>query len=98
VSSGNFVTAKPVGVVNGVDFQHTARCARWTPAASGAASTTTRWSAFPDRLLSHGDVFNCTLEDVATQAAIALGADKLIFLVEKAARSTRAGGSSPSSP
>jgi hypothetical protein len=31
-----------------------------------------------------GDVFNCTLEDVATAAAIALGADKLIFLIEKA--------------
>jgi amino-acid N-acetyltransferase len=31
-----------------------------------------------------GDVFNCTLEDVATSTAIALGADKLIFLTETA--------------
>jgi amino-acid N-acetyltransferase len=29
-----------------------------------------------------GDVFNCTVEDVATSTAIALGADKLIFLTE----------------
>jgi amino-acid N-acetyltransferase len=29
-----------------------------------------------------GDVFNCTLEDVATSTAIALQADKLIFLTE----------------
>jgi len=29
-----------------------------------------------------GDVFNVTLEDVATSAAIALGADKLIFLID----------------
>jgi amino-acid N-acetyltransferase len=31
-----------------------------------------------------GDVFNCTLEDVATATAIALKADKLIFLTEGA--------------
>jgi len=31
-----------------------------------------------------GDVFNCTLEDVATSTAIALKADKLIFLTETA--------------
>jgi amino-acid N-acetyltransferase len=31
-----------------------------------------------------GDVFNCTLEDVATSTAIALQADKLIFLTETA--------------
>jgi amino-acid N-acetyltransferase len=31
-----------------------------------------------------GDVFNCTLEDVATSTAIALRADKLIFLTETA--------------
>jgi len=30
-----------------------------------------------------GDVFNCTLEDVATSTAIALKADKLVFLMEK---------------
>ena len=31
-----------------------------------------------------GDVFNCTLEDVATSTAVALQADKLIFLTETA--------------
>src|SRR5688572_927622 len=85
VSSGNFVTAKPVGVVNGVDFQHTGEVRK-----VDAQGIRKRLDDHEVVLLSPigfsptGDVFNCTLEDVATEAAIALGADKLIFLVEKA--------------
>ena len=85
VSSGNFVTAKPVGVVNGVDFQHTGEVRK-----IDAEGIRKRLDDHEVVLLSPigfsptGDVFNCTLEDVATQAAIALGADKLIFLIEKA--------------
>jgi len=85
VSSGNFVTAKPVGVVNGVDFQHTGEVRR-----IDAEGIRKRLDDHEVVLLSPigfsptGDVFNCTLEDVATQTAIALGADKLIFLIENA--------------
>ena len=85
VSSGNFVTAKPVGVVNGVDFQHTGEVRK-----IDAEGIRKRLDDHEVVLLSPigfsptGDVFNCTLEDVATEAAIALGADKLIFLIEKA--------------
>jgi amino-acid N-acetyltransferase len=99
VSSGNFVTAKPVGVVNGVDFRTRAKCARSTPRASAGASTTTRWCCSRRIGFSPtGDVFNCTLEDVATAAAMALQADKLIFLTETAGVPRRArASSSPSS-
>src|SRR5213076_420467 len=85
VSSGNFVTAKPVGVVNGVDFQHTGEVRK-----IDAEGIRRRLDDHEVVLLSPigfsptGDVFNCTLEDVATQAAVALGADKLIFLIENA--------------
>jgi amino-acid N-acetyltransferase len=85
VSSGNFVTAKPVGVVNGVDFLHTGEVRK-----VDAEGIRKRLDDHEVVLLSPigfsptGDVFNCTLEDVATQAAIALRADKLIFLIEKA--------------
>ena len=71
VSSGNFVTAKPVGVVNGVDFQHTGEVRR-----IDAEGIRKRLDDHEVVLLSPigfsptGDVFNCTLEDVATQAAI----------------------------
>jgi amino-acid N-acetyltransferase len=85
VSSGNFVTAKPVGVVNGVDFQHTGEVRK-----IDADGIRKRLDDDEVVLLSPigfsptGDVFNCTLEDVATQTAIALKADKLIFLTETA--------------
>ena len=85
VSSGNFVTAKPVGIVNGVDFLHTGEVRK-----VDAEGIRRRLDDDEVVLLSPigfsptGDVFNCTLEDVATATAIALKADKLIFLTETA--------------
>ncbi len=85
VSSGNFVTAKPVGVVSGVDFLHTGEVRK-----IDAEGIRRRLDDHEVVLISPigfsptGDVFNCTLEDVATSTAIALGADKLIFLTETA--------------
>ncbi|MEO7742674.1 MAG: amino-acid N-acetyltransferase [Usitatibacter sp.] len=85
VSSGNFVTAKPVGVVNGVDFRHTGEVRK-----IDAEGIRRRLDDHEVVLLSPigfsptGDVFNCTLEDVATSTALALKADKLIFLTETA--------------
>lgn len=83
VSSGNFITAKPVGVVDGVDFQHTGEVRK-----VDAQGIRRRLDDNEVVLISPlgfsptGDVFNCSLEDVATQTAIALQADKLIFLTE----------------
>ena len=83
VSSGNFVTAKPVGVVNGVDFGHTGEVRK-----IDAEGIRRRLDDHEVVLLSPigysptGDVFNCTLEDVATTTAVALQADKLIFLID----------------
>src|SRR5688572_1851279 len=85
VSSGNFVTAKPVGVLNGVDFGHTGEVRR-----IDAEGIRRRLDDDEVVLLSPigfsptGDVFNCTVEDVATATAVALKADKLIFLTETA--------------
>jgi amino-acid N-acetyltransferase len=85
VSSGNFVTAKPVGVVNGVDFKHTGEVRK-----IDAEGIRRRLDDHEVVLISPigfsptGDVFNCTLEDVATSTAMALQADKLIFLTETA--------------
>lgn len=85
VSSGNFVTAKPVGVVDGVDFKHTGEVRK-----IDAEGIRRRLDDHEVVLISPigfsptGDVFNCTLEDVATSTAVALQADKLIFLTETA--------------
>jgi len=85
VSSGNFVTAKPVGVVNGVDFRHTGEVRKID--ADGIRKRLDDDEVVlisPIGFSPTGDVFNCTLEDVATATAIALKADKLIFLTETA--------------
>ncbi|MBC8024088.1 MAG: amino-acid N-acetyltransferase [Burkholderiales bacterium] len=85
VSSGNFVTAKPVGVVNGVDFRHTGEVRKID--ADGIRRRLDDSEVVlisPIGFSPTGDVFNCTLEDVATATAVALGADKLIFLTETA--------------
>jgi amino-acid N-acetyltransferase len=83
VSSGNFVTAKPLGVVNGVDFQHTGEVRKID--ADGIRRRLDDHEVVlisPIGFSPTGDVFNCTLEDVATSTATALQADKLIFLIE----------------
>ena len=83
VSSGNFITAKPFGVHNGVDFMHTGQVRK-----VDVEGITRRLDDHEVVLISPigfsptGDIFNCTLEDVATSVAVALKADKLIFLIE----------------
>ena len=83
VASGNFVTAKPMGVHNGVDLQHTG-----TVRKVDAVAIQRRLDLNEIVLLSPigysptGEVFNLTVEDVATQAAIALKAKKLIFMMD----------------
>lgn len=84
VASGNFVTAKPMGVVAGVDLQYTGMVRK-----IDAAAIRKRLEDNEIVLLSPlgysltGEVFNLTLEEVAASAAIALQADKLIFLMNE---------------
>lgn len=83
VASGNFVTAKPLGVRDGVDLQHTGEVRR-----VDAVGIQKRLDDGELVMLSPlgysptGEAFNLSLEDVAVSAAIALDADKLIFLMD----------------
>ncbi len=83
VASGNFVTAKPLGVRDGVDLQHTGEVRK-----VDAIGIQKRLDDNELVLLSPlgysptGEAFNLSLEDVAVSAAIALDADKLIFLMD----------------
>jgi amino-acid N-acetyltransferase len=83
VASGNFVTARPLGVRLGVDLQHTGAVRKINTAAIRQ-----RLDDNDIVLLSPlgysptGEIFNLSLEDVATAAATELAADKLIFLME----------------
>jgi amino-acid N-acetyltransferase len=83
VVSGNFLTARPVGIVDGVDFMHSGVVRKVDSAAirsaieSGAVVLLSPFGFSPT-----GEAFNLTMEEVATSTAVALQADKLLFLTE----------------
>jgi amino-acid N-acetyltransferase len=83
VASGNFVTAKPLGVINGVDFQHTGEVRKIDSAAIQKRLDDNELVLLsPIGYSPTGEAFNLSLEDVAVNAAIALKAEKLIFLMD----------------
>ncbi len=83
VMSGNFITARPVGIVDGVDFAHSGLVRKVDVAGiqrtldMGAMVLLSPFGFSPT-----GEAFNLTMEEVATSVAIALQADKLIFVTE----------------
>ena len=83
VVSGNFLTARPVGIVDGVDFMHSGLVRRVDSAAIrraidiGALVLLSPFGFSPT-----GEAFNLSMEEVATSTAIALQTDKLLFLTE----------------
>ena len=83
VVSGNFLTARPVGIVDGVDFMHSGVVRRVDGAAMrraidiGALLLLSPFGFSPT-----GEAFNLQMEEVATASAIALQADKLLFITE----------------
>ncbi|MGB5811805.1 MAG: amino-acid N-acetyltransferase, partial [Polyangiales bacterium] len=83
VATGNFVMAQPIGVVDGIDYQHTGKPRRIDADAirqrldDGAVVVLT-----PIGYSSTGEAFNISSHDVAVAAATSLGADKLIGLLE----------------
>jgi len=80
VVSGNYVTARPMGVHEGVDLAHTGEVRRVDREAIAR-----QLDAGDIVLLSHlgysptGELFNLMVEDVATAAATSLNADKLVL-------------------
>jgi len=84
VSSGNFVIAKPIGVKRGVDYKHTGLVRRVdTKGINNQLDLGSIVLLSPVGYSPTGEVFNLALEDVATQAAISLKADKLIAFTEQ---------------
>ncbi len=83
IISGNFVIAKPLGVIDGIDFE-------WTGMTRKIAYETIHPILNTGGLVllsplgfsPTGEIFNLTMEDVAVSAAIALRAEKLIFITE----------------
>ncbi len=85
VCSGNFVTARPIGVVDGVDFQHTGKVRRVD--SEGIHRQLAEDSIVLLSPLGYsptGEIFNLALEDIAVNCAAAICADKLILFGSEA--------------
>lgn len=90
VGSGNFVTARPLGVIDGVDYRHTGEVRRVDAEALRKLLDNGSIALVPGLGYSPtGEVFNLSAADVAGAVASALGADKLIFLTENKAADGR---------
>lgn len=83
VAAGNYVTARPLGVIDGVDY-------KWTGRVRGIDVAAIRESLDADNLVIltplgyslTGESFNLATQELGAETAIALGADKLVALVE----------------
>ena len=83
VIGGNFITAKPVGVRGGVDFQRTGKVRRIDgPAIDGQLQQGSLVLISPIGFSPTGEAFNLSYQDLASQVAVALGAEKLILMTE----------------
>jgi len=92
VVSGNFVTAQPLGIHDGVDFCHTGVIRR-------IDTGSIKWHLEDENIVllspmgysPTGEVFNLTAEDIATEAATQLEADKLIFMADESLAGSKKG-------
>ncbi|MBP6345344.1 amino-acid N-acetyltransferase [Neisseriaceae bacterium CLB008] len=83
VSSGNFITAKPLGVLDGIDMQHTGSIRKIdTDGIKQRLHDENLVLVSPIGYSLSGELFSLNMEEVASQLAIKLGAEKLIYLVE----------------
>ena len=84
VASGNFVTAKPLGVLDGIDYCYTGKVRRIdTQAIHQQLDQNNVVLISPIGYSPSGEVFNLSAEEVATEVAIALQAEKLILLMDQ---------------
>lgn len=82
---GNFVTARPVGIHDGIDYQYTGRVRKIRADAIHKQLEQNNIVLLSNLGYSlTGEVFNLSAEEVATETAIQLQAEKLILMVPQA--------------
>lgn len=85
VVSGNFIVAKPLGVIEGIDYIHTGEVRRVdNQAILQQLDLKNIVLISPIGYSPSGEAFNLSAEQVATAVATALKAEKLILLSEQA--------------
>jgi amino-acid N-acetyltransferase len=81
VATGNFITAKPLGIINGVDFGYAGKVRNIdTENINYQLNNGHIVLISPLGYSPTGEVFNLMIEEVSTAIAINLHADKLIYL------------------
>jgi amino-acid N-acetyltransferase len=81
VTGGNFITARPVGVVDGIDFQYTGAVHKVIAEEIQADLAQENVVLItPIGASRTGEIFNLAWEEVAEAVAVAVQADKLIYL------------------
>lgn len=84
VSSGNFITARPIGIKNGIDFGHTGEVRRIdTQSIRRNLDDNTIVLLSPIGYSPTGEIFSMSAEEVATSIAVQLNADKIIYLEDQ---------------
>ena len=97
VCRGNFVTAKPYGIHDGIDHHYTGRVRKIQSEAIHQQLQSGNIVLLSNLGYSlTGEVFNLTAEEIATETAVALGADKLILLTPAQGIFDQSGGLIPS--
>jgi len=93
VVSGNFVTARPYGIRDGIDYCQTGNVRKVdADAINQHLQNNNMVLISPIGYSPSGEIFNLRAEDVATETAIALHADKLIFVMENNGVTDKDGG------
>lgn len=83
VASANVITAKPAGVIDGIDLQHTGFVRKIdTNAIEMLLDANNIVLLSPIGYSPAGEAFSLGHHHVATEIAVALGADKLLALIE----------------
>jgi amino-acid N-acetyltransferase len=83
VTGGNFITARPVGVVDGVDYQFTGAVRKIIADEINADLDQQNVVLIsPLGVSPAGEIFNLSMEDVAEAVAVALKAEKLVYLCD----------------
>jgi len=84
IVSGNFITAKPIGVIDGVDHLHTGKVRKINHQQLGQLLSNGNIVLLsPMGYSPTGQIYNVLFEEVAGFAANKLKADKLIFVHER---------------
>lgn len=92
IVSGNFVTARPFGIHDGIDYGHTGVIRRvHANAINSQLENGNIVLLSPLGYSITGETFNLHAEDVAAKTAEALGAEKLTFLLDAAVVDSKTG-------